>query len=346
MAETAGDEAVDRWPDLLPWQTAVAGEALAARSTWPHALLLDGPRGLGKRILAINLARALLCESPADGRILLRRMCQLPLRRRRPASRPADDRAVRRRRRRRGEGAGSDTRGPHPRAHRVGAADQSPRARQGGDHRARGKHEPRRRERAAEDARGAASGDVPHPRVASARARAGDAAQPLPAHGGAATRDEGRRTLAGATGCDESAVRVGASRWRAAAGASPWPAPSGSRNARCGCRRWRSRTRCRRSRSPRESKRRRRTSAANALGKCIDWMLAWTADLSRVAAGGAAARNTDFAAAFRPLAAAVAPIPLFRYHRTLLRQRALVAHPLQPRLVAEAVLIGYRELFR
>ena len=82
------------------------------------------------------------------------------------------------------------------------------------------------------------------------------------------------------------------------------------------------------------------------LGQCIDWMLAWTADLSRVVAGGAAARNADFAAAFRPLAATVAPIPLFRYHRTLLRQRALIAHPLQPRLVAEAILIGYRELFR
>jgi hypothetical protein len=82
------------------------------------------------------------------------------------------------------------------------------------------------------------------------------------------------------------------------------------------------------------------------LRQCIEWMLAWTADLSRVAAGGAAARNTEFAAAFRSLASTVAPIPLFRYHRTLLRQRALVAHPLQPRLVAEAMLIGYRELFR
>jgi len=70
------------------------------------------------------------------------------------------------------------------------------------------------------------------------------------------------------------------------------------------------------------------------------------AALSRVAAGGAAARNADFAAALHPLAATVAPIPLFRYHRTLLRQRALIAHPLQPRLVAEAMLIGYRELFR
>ena len=45
------------------------------------------------------------------------------------------------------------------------------------------------------------------------------------------------------------------------------------------------------------------------------------------------------------LATAVAPVLLFRYHRTLLRQRALVAHPLQARLVAEALLVGYRELF-
>jgi len=81
------------------------------------------------------------------------------------------------------------------------------------------------------------------------------------------------------------------------------------------------------------------------LGLAIDWLLTWTADLGRVAAGGAAVRNVDFATAFDRLAAAVAPVPLFRYHRSLLQQRALVAHPLQPRLVAEAMLIGYRELF-
>ena len=81
------------------------------------------------------------------------------------------------------------------------------------------------------------------------------------------------------------------------------------------------------------------------LGRALDWLIAWTADLARVAAGGAALRNVDFAAALGSLASAVAPVPLFRYHRALLRQRELVTHPLSPRLVAEAVLIGYRELF-
>jgi hypothetical protein len=36
---------------------------------------------------------------------------------------------------------------------------------------------------------------------------------------------------------------------------------------------------------------------------------------------------------------------LFRYYRTLLQQRSLLAHPLQPRLVAEALLFEYRTLF-
>ena len=55
----------------------------------------------------------------------------------------------------------------------------------------------------------------------------------------------------------------------------------------------------------------------------MDWLLVWTVDLSRVVAGGVPERNKDFAEAYGPLALAVAPIPLFRYHRTLLRQRTL-----------------------
>ena len=77
----------------------------------------------------------------------------------------------------------------------------------------------------------------------------------------------------------------------------------------------------------------------------VDWLIAWTADLARVAAGGAARQNPDAARALSVLASRVAPVPLFRYHRSLLRQRALVAHPLVPRLVAEALLIDYRGLF-
>jgi hypothetical protein len=41
----------------------------------------------------------------------------------------------------------------------------------------------------------------------------------------------------------------------------------------------------------------------------------------------------------------VAGIALFRYHRGVLAQRMLLAHPLQPRLVAEALLTDYRALF-
>jgi hypothetical protein len=77
----------------------------------------------------------------------------------------------------------------------------------------------------------------------------------------------------------------------------------------------------------------------------LDWLIAWTADLARIAAGDAARQNPDATAPLEHLAARVAPIALFRYHRSLLRQRALLAHPLQPRLVAEAVLLDYRALF-
>jgi DNA polymerase-3 subunit delta' len=81
------------------------------------------------------------------------------------------------------------------------------------------------------------------------------------------------------------------------------------------------------------------------LASVVDWLIAWTADLARVAVGAEARQNPDASTALSSLAHRVARVPLFRYHRSLLRQRALLAHPLVPRLVAEALLIDYRDLF-
>ena len=87
-------------------------------------------------------------------------------------------------------------------------------------------------------------------------------------------------------------------------------------------------------------------SARPRLALALDWMIAWASDLARARAGGAARRNPECAAKIAALASQVAPIELFRYHRSLLRQRALMTHPLTPRLVAEALLLDYKALFR
>ena len=81
------------------------------------------------------------------------------------------------------------------------------------------------------------------------------------------------------------------------------------------------------------------------LANAVYWLLAWTADLASVAAGAAPSFNPDHRDALARLAERVALVPLFRYYRVLLRQRALLSHPLQPRWVAEALLIEYRKLF-
>ncbi|MGH8849831.1 MAG: DNA polymerase III subunit delta' [Casimicrobiaceae bacterium] len=81
------------------------------------------------------------------------------------------------------------------------------------------------------------------------------------------------------------------------------------------------------------------------LAAALYWLLTWTADLASVASGGPPRFHPQRADALAALAARVARVALFRYYRTLLRQRALLTHPLQPRLVAEALLIEYRSLF-
>jgi DNA polymerase-3 subunit delta' len=49
----------------LPWQGALWQQVAATRERMPHALLLHGARGVGKRHFAQALAQSLLCEAPA-----------------------------------------------------------------------------------------------------------------------------------------------------------------------------------------------------------------------------------------------------------------------------------------
>ena len=81
------------------------------------------------------------------------------------------------------------------------------------------------------------------------------------------------------------------------------------------------------------------------LAAAVYWLLTWTADLASVLSGGSPRFHPQARDALAALAPRVARVPLFRYYQSLLQQRALLAHPLQPRLVAEALLIEYRDLF-
>jgi DNA polymerase-3 subunit delta' len=81
------------------------------------------------------------------------------------------------------------------------------------------------------------------------------------------------------------------------------------------------------------------------LAAVVYWLLTWTADLAASSSGGVPRFNPDRHDALSRLGQKVARLGLFRYYQTLLRQRALLGHPLQPRLVVEALLFEYLALF-
>ena len=333
------------WLPLLPWQLDAARVALAQRASWPPALLVHGPRGIGKHALALNFAQALLCEAPhADGLAC-------------------------------GECAGCRyaIAGQHPDFMRLEQLVIDPeegtleavetigidRVRaltefvQLTSHRQRAKVAviaPAERMNAAaanallktleEPPPGTylilvsdQPGRVPAtilsrcrrlaaPRPAPAVARAWLAAQ------GVAAPDLALAQAAGAPmdalARAEPAVQAERRAWLVALGQPErLSVPALAARIDAG------------------GKDERKARLAHAL----DWLIAWTADLARVVVGEAARQNPDAAEPLQRLAAQVAPIALFRYHRSLLRQRAMLAHPLQPRLVAEAVLLDYRALF-
>lgn len=54
--------------NLYPWQISVWQRLVAERQRLPHALLIHGRRGIGKRAFAFEFARFLLCEAPQGER--------------------------------------------------------------------------------------------------------------------------------------------------------------------------------------------------------------------------------------------------------------------------------------
>ncbi len=333
------------WRDLYPWQSQQLEALLSARATWPHALLLAGPAGIGKRTLALHLARGLLCEQPAATGMACGTCssCHLLLAGYHPDLQLLepwkydDD----------GEPKTLDAipvdrvrtmiEWTQVTSHRGGAkvAIVVP----------------------AESMNAAAANAllktleepppatylilVAHqpgrlPATVRSRCRFLPAARPeaeaarrwLAAQGVAAPA----ALLAQADNAPLAALALGDPEWQAerrqllAALASPRGLSAVTLAARIDG-------------AQKEGRRAR-------LAFLIDTLCTWTGDLARVAAGGAVRRHVDHADALTGLASLVAPIALSRYHRSLLRQRLLVAHPLQPRLVAETLLLGYRDLFR
>jgi len=327
----------------MPWHAALAADLLGRRARWPHAALISCRAGIGKRRLAEWLARALLCESPLSSGAAcgVCASCRYAAAGQHPDLRilepiewvddepkPVEWIAVERIRALSQWGELSSHRG----GVKVALIDPA--------------------ERMNAPAANALLKTLEEPSAntlfllvthqpgrlpATIVSRCQRIAAPLP------TRAEGQawleaqrigdsaRLLAQANGAPLAALALAADEYQAernrwlSALASPQSLSVTGLGARIDA-------------GPREARRAR-------LSAVVDWLLAWSSDLARVWAGGTTSHNPDFGAALAALAPSVAALPLFRYHRTLLEQRSLLAHPLQPRLVAEALLIDYRALF-
>lgn len=341
-----GDAAVlsDRQAGPLPWQRRFVADLLPRRAGWPHALLVTGPAGIGKRRLAEVLAFALLCESPhVDGSA-----CgSCPGCRYAAAGQHPDLRII--------EPVDVDDEGVAKPVEAI-VVDRI-RALidwvQVTSHRGGSKVAlivPAERMNAAaanallktleEPPAGTFLILVSHQpgrlpatitsrcqRVAAPRPSMAESAEWLAAQG----VSDPERVLAQAAYAPLAAVRLAGAEYQAerrswlAAFARPAALSAAALGARIDA-------------LPRESRK-------DGLAAVIGWLSGWCTDLARVRFGGMPLQNSDMAAELAALAGSVAPVALFRYHRALLSARALLGHPLQPRLVAEALLIDYRELF-
>ena len=86
-----------------------------------------------------------------------------------------------------------------------------------------------------------------------------------------------------------------------------------------------------------------RAARRERLQQWFDLLATWSYDLAACASGESPRYHPDFTRELERLAGAVARRRILRYHRTVLNDRAMLTHPLSPRLVAENALHGYRD---
>jgi DNA polymerase-3 subunit delta' len=332
------------FPALLPWQVTAAREALAGRATWPHALLVRGAAGIGKHVLALNFAQALLCESPLDSGLACGVCdgCRYVAAGQHPDLRLVEPFEV-------DEDGGIKLLNDIPIGHVRSLIEFT----QVTSHRRRAKvalivPADRMNTSAAnallktleEPPAGtylilvtAQPGRIP----ATVRSRCRTFDAPVP------TRSQAADWLRAAGVPDPDAVLAQAD------GAPLAALPLADPDVQAERRHWLGALARPDTLSPIALGARvesaGREERKDRLAASIGWLLGWVGDLARVAAGGPPLRNLEFATALEQLSARVAPVPLLRYHRRLLRQRTRIHHPLQPRLVVETLLIDYRALF-
>ena len=340
----ASEPASPSWQPLPPWQRDAAAAALRGRARWPHALLITGRRGIGKRILALHFAQALLCETPnADGSACgrcpscgyVKAGVHPDLRTIEPIEYDADGNAV------------------PVNEIVVGRIRELIEFTQLSTHRQRAKVAlitPA--ERMNPEAANALLKTLEEPPPATYLMLATDQPARLPATVVsrcvlfAAPEPEADTATAwlAAQGIEKPQLLL------AQAGGAPLLALA---LADVDVQRERELLLDDLSRPER--------LAAVAIGARLDayarderkarladvvyWLLTWTADLAAARVSGAPRFHPDRREILARLAKRVAPLKLFRYYRSLLRQRALLGHPLQPRLVAEALLLEYRDVF-
>ena len=328
----------------LPWQESIVVDLLSRRARWPHAMLITGPAGIGKRTLAQSLAGALLCEMPARGGAACGSCagCRYAAAGQHPDLRIVEPVEV----------DGDETKAverisvSHVRAlthwaeltsHRGGAkvALIVPAERMNA---AAANALLKTLEEPPANTYFMLVSHLPGGLPATVISRCQRIVAPRP------TLALARRWLAeqGIDDAEPALAQASCAPLRAMALADP--EYQAERNAWIGAlaaprQLLVSALAARIDEAPREARKDR-------LAAVIDWLIGWCADLARVHAGGVATENAAFDDRLRELARSVAAMALFRYHRGLLQQRTLLAHPLQPRLVAEALLIDYRALFR